>query len=86
MRALKFASKKVLTGSRDALGQPDDGDVVVDGQAVVVLVEGGVRAGDDDAAGLRLVGEVEGTSVDLPGATSEIFHIIIKNATFAEVY
>jgi hypothetical protein len=56
----------VHTGSRDILGQPDDGDVIVDGEGVVVLVEGGVRAGDDDAAGLSLVGEIEGTGVDLP--------------------
>lgn len=62
----------VLTGSRDALGQLDDGDVVVDRETVVVLVEGGVRAGDDDTAGLGLVGEVEGTSVDLPGAGTAI--------------
>jgi hypothetical protein len=60
----------LITGSGHALGQPDDGDVVVDGEAVVVLVEGGVRAGDDDAAGLLLVGEVERASVDLPRASA----------------
>jgi hypothetical protein len=66
-------SKVVLTGSGDAIGQPDDGDVVVDGESVVVLVEGGVTAGDDDTAGFGLVTEVQGTSVDLPRVTTEIF-------------
>jgi hypothetical protein len=62
----------VLTGSGDTIGQLDDGDVVVDGESVVVLVEGGVPAGDDDAAGFGLVTEVQGTSVDFPRATTEI--------------
>jgi hypothetical protein len=63
-----------LTGSRDALGQLEDGDVVVDIKIIIVLVEGSVPGGDDDAARFGLVTEVQGTSVDLPGARSELFH------------
>jgi hypothetical protein len=70
-----LVSKVVLTGSRDTAGQLDDSDVVVDAESVVVLVEGGVGAGDDDAAGLGLITEVQGTSVDLPGVTTEMFSL-----------
>ena len=69
MKCLKLS---VLTGSRENLEQLDDGDVIVDIESVVVLVEGGVLAGDDDAAGFGLVTEVQGTSVDFPRATTEI--------------
>jgi hypothetical protein len=65
----------VLTGSGDGIGQLDDGDVVVDGESVVVLVEGGVAAGDNDAAGFGFVTEVQGSGVDFPRATTEIFRI-----------
>jgi len=69
---LKCLKLSVLTGSRENLKQLDDGDVIVDIESVVVLVEGGVLAGDDDAAGFGLVTEVQGTSVDFPRATTEI--------------
>jgi hypothetical protein len=69
MKCLKIC---VLTGSRENLEQLNDGDVIVDGESVVVLMEGSVLAGDDDAAGLGLVTEVQGTSVDFPRATTEI--------------
>jgi hypothetical protein len=76
-----------LTGSRDVLGQPDDGNVVVDIEIVVVLVDGGVAAFDDDAAGFGLVTEVQGTSVDFPGAVPEIFIVLVKkHANFAGAF
>jgi hypothetical protein len=69
---LKCLKLNVLTGSRENLKQLDDGDVIVDIESVIVLVEGGVLAGDDDATGFRLVTEVQGTSMDFPRATTEI--------------
>jgi hypothetical protein len=66
--------KMDLTGSRDVLRQPDDSDVIVSINSAVVLVEGGVRAGDDDASGFGLFTEVQGTGVNLPGVVPVILH------------
>jgi hypothetical protein len=53
-----------------ALAQSDDGDVVVDGVGVVVLVSGGVAGGHDLPVGLGLVVDVLGTEVHFKGADS----------------
>jgi len=58
----------LYTWARDGLGQSEDADVIVDGDAAVVLVEDSLGGGHHDAAGLVHVVEVEGTGVNFPRA------------------